>query len=183
MYGYNPTKAKKLLADAGYKNGFQFTVYLYTLPGLPEIIDIGQALALDWEAVGLKPKLVEIDFPRVREQYRTKTIHGAVWPLRGSPNALNLLRIFNKAKDSVVYSYEHPYIEERHAALGAVVDKAERAKILREIGDHKFNEFADMPLFWLHAEAGVNPKYIAEYTFPGSITGFFTHLEYVKLAQ
>jgi hypothetical protein len=54
---------------------------------------------------------------------------------------------------------------------------------LREIGDHKFNEFADMPLFWLFAEAGVNPKYIAEYTFPGSITGFFTHLEYIKLAQ
>ena len=54
------------------------------LPGLPEIIDIGQALALDWEAVGLKPKLMEIDFPRVREQYRTKSIHGAVWALRGS---------------------------------------------------------------------------------------------------
>ena len=99
MYGYNPTKAKKLLEEAGYKNGFEFTVYLYTLPGMPELGDIGQALALDWEAVGLKPKLVEIDFPRVREQYRTKTIHGAVWPLRGSPNALNTLRIFNKAKE------------------------------------------------------------------------------------
>ncbi len=63
--------------------------------------------------------------------------------------ALNILRIFNKAKDSVVYAYEHPYIEERLEALGKVVDKAERARLLREIGDHKFNEFADMPLFWL----------------------------------
>jgi hypothetical protein len=141
----------------------------------------GQALALDWEAVGLKPKLLEIDFPRVREQYRIKTIHGAVWPLRGSPNALNLLRIFNKARDSVVYAYEHPYIEERLEALGKVVAPAERARLLREIGDHKFTEFADMPLFWLHADAAVNPKFIAEYTFPGSITGFYTHLEYVKL--
>ncbi len=183
LYGYNPTKAKALLKEAGYDKGFEFTVYLYTLPGLPEIVDIGQALALDWEAIGLKPKLVEIDFPRVREQYRTKSIHGAVWPLRGSPHALNLLRIFNKAKDSVVYAYDHPYIEERLEALGKVVDKAERARLLREIGDHKFNEFADMPLFWLFAEAGVNPKYISEYTFPGSITGFFTHLEYIKLAQ
>ena len=68
--------------------------------------------------------------------------------------ALNILRIFNKAKDSVVYAYEHPYIEERLEALGKVVDKAERARLLREIGDHKFNEFADMPLFWLFAEAG-----------------------------
>ena len=58
LYGYDPNKAKKLLEEAGYKNGFEFTVYLYTLPGLPEMVDIGQALALDWEAVGLKPKLV-----------------------------------------------------------------------------------------------------------------------------
>jgi hypothetical protein len=28
----------------------------------------------------------------------------------------------------------------------------------------------------------VHPTYVAEYIFPGSITGFFTHLEYVKLA-
>ena len=49
--------------------------------------------------------------------------------------------------------------------------------------DYKFSEFAEMPMFWLFAEAVVNPKYVAEYVFPGVITGFFTHLEYVKLAQ
>ena len=61
-----PRRPRNFLAEAGYKNGFEFTVYLYTLPGMPELGDIGQALALDWEAVGLKPKLVEIDFPRAR---------------------------------------------------------------------------------------------------------------------
>jgi ABC-type transport system substrate-binding protein len=183
LYGYDPGKARKLLEEAGYKNGFEFTVYLYTLPGLPEIIDIGQALALDWEAVGLKPKLVEIDFPRVREQYRTKTIHGSVWPSRHALRALDTMRIFHKNKDSVVYSYEHPLIEEKVEALGKVVDREARTQLLREVGDQKFAEFAEMPLFWLFAEATVNPKYIAEYVFPGVITGFFTHLEYVKLVQ
>jgi hypothetical protein len=43
-------------------------------------------------------------------------------------------------------------------------------------------EFAEIPLFWLYAEAVLNPKYIAEYTFPGIVTGFFTHLEYIKPA-
>ncbi|MBM3226913.1 MAG: ABC transporter substrate-binding protein, partial [Candidatus Tectomicrobia bacterium] len=182
LYGYNPTRAKALLAEAGYKNGFEFNIYLYTLPGLPELLDIGQALALDWQAVGLQPKLVELEFPRVREQYRTKAIHGAIWGLRGSPNALNLLRVFNRAKDSTVYAYDHPFIEEKFAELDKTADPKERANLLRQIGDHKFFEFAEMPLFWLFADAAVNPKVIAEYTFPGSITGFFTHLEYVTLA-
>jgi len=183
LYGYDPVKAKALLKDAGYPQGFEFTLYLYTLPGLPEIVDIGQAIALDWQAVGLKPKLVEVDFPRARELYRTKAMHGAVWPGRNALRAMDFIRIFNKSKDGVVYSFEHPFIDERVEALGKVVDPGERARLLREIGDYKFNEFAEMPMFWLFAEAVVNPKYIAEYVFPGVITGFFTHLEYVKLAQ
>jgi len=183
LYGYDPVKAKALLKEAGYPQGFEFTVYLYTLPGLPEQVDIGQAIALDWQAIELKPKLVEIDFPRVREQYRTKTIHGAAFPGRNALRALDFIRIFNKSKDGVVNSFEHPFIDERLEALGKLVDPGERARLLREIGDYKFTEFAEMPMFWLFAEAAVNPKYVAEYVFPGVITGFFTHLEYVKLAQ
>jgi len=53
---------------------------------------------------------------------------------------------------------------------------------LRELGSHKFNEFAAMALFWLFAEVAVNPRVIAEYVFSGSIPGFYTHVEYIKLA-
>jgi hypothetical protein len=28
----------------------------------------------------------------------------------------------------------------------------------------------------------VNPKFIADYEFPGTIVGYFTHLEYIRLA-
>jgi len=182
LYGYNPAKAKELLTQAGYPNGFELTIYLYTLPGLPEIIEIGQAMALDFQVVGLKPKLVEIDFPRVREMYRTKTIHGAVFALRHGLRALDLNRLSYKSKDSIVYGYEHASIDERLEALGRVVDRVERARLLREIGDHRFNEFSEMPLFWLFAEAAINPKFIADYVFPGIITGYYSHLEYIKLA-
>ena len=181
LYGYNPTKAKGLLEQAGYAAGFEFTLYLVTLAGLPEIPEIGQVMAQDFEAIGLKPKLVEIDHSRQREQFRTKTIHGMLFPLAHPLRALDAVQLLNKSKDSTVYAYEHPFIEERIAALSRVVDAGERARLLREIGDHKFNEFADIPLFWLFAEATVNPQFIADYEFPGTIVGYFTHLEYIKL--
>lgn len=182
LYGYNPPNAKGLVEQAGYPAGFEFTLYLVTLSGLPEIPDIGQALALDFQAVGLKPKLVEREHSRQREQFRTKTIHGVLFPLAHPLRAIDALYLLNKSKDSTVYAYEHPFIEERIAALGSVVAPAARARLLREIGDHKFSEFADIPLFWLFAEATVNPKFIADYEFPGTIVGYFTHLEYIRLA-
>jgi hypothetical protein len=36
---------------------------------------------------------------------------------------------------------------------------------------------------WIFNEVIVDPAQIADYTFPGNITGFLTHLEYVKAAR
>ena len=47
------------------------------------------------------------------------------------------------------------------------MDREARIQLLREVGDQKFAEFAEMPLFWLFAEATVNPRYVAEYVFQG----------------
>ncbi len=182
LYGYNVARAKALLKEAGYEKGFDFTIYLYTLPGLPEVVDIGQAMALDFQAVGLRPKLVEIDFPRVRALYRTKTIHGALFPLRHGLRALDTNRLAYRSRDSIVAAYESVAIDQRLEELGRVVDGGDRARLLREIGDIRFNDFSDIPLFWLFAEATINPRVVAEYVFPGTITGYYTHLEYVKLA-
>jgi ABC-type transport system substrate-binding protein len=181
LYGYDPGKAKALLKGAGHEKGFDFTIYLYTLPGLPEVVDIGQAIALDFEAVGLRPKLVEVDFPRVRALYRSKTIHGALFPLRHGLRALDTNRLAYRSKDSIVAAYENATIDRRLEDLGRVADTAERAQVLREIGDIRFNDFSDIPLFWLFAEATINPRVVAEYVFPGTITGYFTHLEYVNV--
>src|SRR5262249_17782151 len=109
-------------------------------------------------------------------------IHGALFPTRHAGQALDVARNNHKAKDAAGHWDEHPVIEERLEALTTVVDAAGRARRVRGSGGHKFTEVAEIPLVWLDAEAVVNPKYIAEYTFPGIITGYFTHLEYIRLA-
>jgi hypothetical protein len=47
------------------------------------------------------------------------------------------------------------------------------------MGDILYDEFGLIQLFALSSEIVVNPQFIAEYKFPGDISGFFTHLEYI----
>jgi peptide/nickel transport system substrate-binding protein len=62
---YDPTLAKKLLAEAGYADGF--TMYIYSfVTKLPETKMINEAIAGYWEAIGVKVKILEMDYSAFR---------------------------------------------------------------------------------------------------------------------
>jgi peptide/nickel transport system substrate-binding protein len=52
QYAYNPQKAKQLLADAGYPNGFKVNMEIFTQN--PPTSDVAQAVISDWEKIGVK---------------------------------------------------------------------------------------------------------------------------------
>ena len=47
----------------------------------------------------------------------------------------------------------------------------ERQRLTRAIGDHLFDEFADIPLFWFANEVMANPKVVADWVYPGIAAG------------
>ena len=58
---YDPEKAKKLLGEAGYPNGF--TIYLYSfITSVLEQKLVNEAIAGFWEAIGMDVKIIELDF-------------------------------------------------------------------------------------------------------------------------
>jgi len=63
-YDYNPEKAKKLLAAAGYPNGFETTLYGYRNRPYAE------AMVGDLAAVGIKAKLLMMQYSALREKRR-----------------------------------------------------------------------------------------------------------------
>jgi peptide/nickel transport system substrate-binding protein len=59
---YDLPRAKKLLADAGYANGFRLTFWNTALPGTPFMIQIGEAVAGFWEKLGVKVEMKTVEW-------------------------------------------------------------------------------------------------------------------------
>jgi peptide/nickel transport system substrate-binding protein len=59
---FNPTKAKQLLAEAGFPNGFDFDWYVPFVP----YFDMGERVLVDLRAVGIRGKLEVLEGPAFR---------------------------------------------------------------------------------------------------------------------
>jgi peptide/nickel transport system substrate-binding protein len=74
---YNPGRAKQLLTEAGYPNGFGFKFYTHSKRA--EMGNIGEAVAGYWEAIGVKPEIVRGDYATWRSINKTGKTAGFVW--------------------------------------------------------------------------------------------------------
>ena len=178
-YGYDLDAAKKLLAEAGYPNGFEFELWLVPYSGLPEIVDIGQAVAIDLQKLGLTVKLVEMDFPTSSAKARKHDASGA---LRGSRSQHRT--ILSASSYSTVDGTSHPYtsveMDEVIEELKLTVDPGKRAELLQKLGDIQYYDNARLQMFGAYVEMTVNPKYVIDYKFPATMSGYFSHLEYIE---
>ncbi len=179
VYGYDPEAAKQLLAAAGYADGFEFTLALDSNAALPEIIDIGQAIALDFEAIGLKPRLANIEASEIRSQRRAREIHNVLSGSAGYSYTVYHLETRFCTCGSI-HAFQDQFIDAKIEELNGTIDKAARTAIMREIGDFCFEQICTLPMFDVAPDIAINPEFIKSYVFPGFVSGFYTHLEYIE---
>ena len=86
-YDYDPEKAKALLAEAGYGDGFDITLKTFTTTPGAELPLMAEAVALYWADVGINVKIEPGDWPAIRGEWTSGEPLDFAFTHRGFPFA------------------------------------------------------------------------------------------------
>jgi ABC-type transport system substrate-binding protein len=183
QYGYNPAKAKELLKEAGYPAGMKLKLLAFTNPGESEGPQVADALGIYFKEVGIEVETEVIDWARLRDMFRNKNIQCCLWPNIISWRPVEEWIRGAYSSKATGHIFEDEFLEKNYLTLTQAVNPEERNRLARAIGDHLFNEFADIPLIWFYNEMVVNPKVVADWKYPGIGAGRSTHFHLLKAVK
>lgn len=130
-YGYDPAKARKLLAEAGYPNGFETELLTPTV--YPK--DVTEAVAAYWSTVGVRAKIKILDYPawnRLNNTHKSgpmtvmqysNALYDPITPIAGTAS-----------KHGTWSDYYNPEVEKLIEESHSVSDPGERDQLFRKIG-------------------------------------------------
>lgn len=132
IYTYNPVKARQLLADAGYPNGFKFEILAHPYQLILDTLAIYQVY---FEDIGVEMTINQVEagaFWSIAGTRAYEDANSSSWGLGDPFKDWGYLRFQND-----FYNYtnsDDAFMQERYLALGTAADAAAQNKILKEIG-------------------------------------------------
>ena len=178
-FDYNPEKAKQLLAEAGYPDGFslKFAVYGGVLPGDTLIF---QKIAQDLAAIGIQVELRQISFP----DYVRRLFNAAWDDIDGFSIGWLNMQLWDPQKSFEQFScmYTAPfYCDEgmmpRLESARTEMDPGKREAMLKDIVLRFRDEAAALWLVDFAGANGLQPSYeVGQFRLDGSV---FEQIGYV----
>jgi ABC-type transport system substrate-binding protein len=177
---YDPARAKQLLTEAGYPNGFETTLNaINNQPVALEQADVGEAITKYWEAIGVKVKFNSLELAQAVD----------VWFGRTNPNTSMLVSFSTgplcEAMTFVSYNsglgfWDWPEISAFLESCATVTDSQVRDRETVKLGTWWVKNFPSAPIVWVFGYAVVDPSVVQEYRVNMLHQGPVRYHEYTK---
>ena len=151
---YDPTKAKQLLAAAGYPNGFDAG----DLSPFPPYFSMGEAVAGYLQAVGIKSRVRTMERATFLTAWHEKKLHGIVMPITAAfGNAATRLEPF--VTKNGIYAYGVlPQVDDLYVRQARESDPKKREALLHQIQQIIHEQAIYVPIYELAFIWGVGPR-------------------------
>ncbi len=191
-YAFDQSLARQLLTDAGFPNGLDVEVLVGTnMSGVSEAPDVVEAIVAMWEEVGFNVDFRPVEFGTVLAELRNPETSNLGGELKaklfayrfGTRSDLGLLPLAtNRAlpKGGGLQMFNDPVIADFRDAYISEIDLDERTRLELAYGDHHYDNYGQIPLFWISAEVMINPTIVVDYQVNLKNFGPVRSLEFVK---
>jgi peptide/nickel transport system substrate-binding protein len=151
---YDPAQAKKLLAEAGYPNGFDAG----DLTPFPPFFSLGEGLVNYLQAVGIKTTLRTMERAAFLAAWREHKIKGVIMGL-GAPagNAATRIEVY-VTKNGIYATGVVPEIEDLYQRQGRELDRKKREAMLFQIQQIMHDRVMHVPIYELAFPWGIGPR-------------------------